>query len=240
MSDLPNPDDERDEKFFDVLAGRRTADDADSRRAARMRRYFEMHPSLEERPRDDPQGEAQLIAWMRARQPAAAAAAAAPALTTVSSVESANASRGAAPPHRRAPDGQPGPLRRFAEWLFPAGSGRGMGWGMAAAAVLGAVLVLRVMDTGSDDTTQMKSLPTLGIGAETVRSADPAHSATEVQALLSANGVTGTLTPQGRELLLQAEVPEPVRLPVSQGLAAMGLVLPADGKLNLRFAPNPP
>ncbi len=208
-----------DDKFFDVLAGRRAADDADTRRAARLRQYFEMHPSLEEQPRHDSQGEAQLIAYLRAQ------AAAAPKVVPSTP--------------------QPGLLTQLAQWLFPAQGSRALGYGMVAAAVLGAVVVLRLVQPADDDTGTMKSLPPGAAPASApaappvIRAADPARAAAEVQTLLSNAGVPATLTPQGAEVLLSADVPPARQEALAQALAAQGLALPADGQLRLRFAPRP-
>jgi hypothetical protein len=203
-----------DDKFFEVLAGRRQPDDADTRQAARLRQYYQMHPTAEERPQPDPAGQARLLAYLRARegQPAPGAA---PATT---------------------PPAKPGPLQRLLAWLLPPGPGRGMRLGMALAGVLGVAVLVRMVAPPDDDHLTPKSGGPLA--AETVKyAADPAQDAAQIQALLAGVGIPVTLTVQGREVLLRADIPPEQLAAVTQALSARGLTPPADGRLVLRIKP---
>lgn len=206
-----------DDKFLDVLAGRRAADDADTRRAARLRQYFEMHPTAEERPQADPEGEARLLAYLRARQGQQPG---------IGSTKSTGAG----------PADAPGPLQRLLRWLLPPGASLMPRLGMAAAAMLGVAVVLRItLPSADDDGTMKGGAPAV----ETVRYAvDPAAEAAAIQSVLAGAGVPLTLEVQGSERLLRADVPPEKLRPVAEALAARGLTLPPDGRLVVRVKPQ--
>ena len=208
-----------DDKFLEVLAGRQPPTDADTRHAARLGKYFEMHPSAEELPRHDPQGEAQLLAYLRAR----------PQATN--------------PQHAIAFAPQAGLLQRARDWLFPA-SGFGLRQAGLALSVLGlAAVVSMQMGGGSDDdsSASMKRLPGTasspsGVAAgDAVRTPDPAQAAATLQAELVAEGIPSTLEAQADAVVLRAQVPVDKRASVGTRLVAQGLVLPPDGQLKVRF-----
>ncbi|MBL8331022.1 MAG: hypothetical protein JNJ71_19450 [Rubrivivax sp.] len=228
---------DRDEKFFEVLAGLRKADDAETRRAERLRSHFAAHPLMEQQATDDPEGEARLLAIVRARQ------AAAPAQPTAQPKAQTQASE------------RPGSWQRLQAWLFPGSGSSGMAlsrYGMVGAAVLGAVIAVRWVMPDPDDELVMKELPAASApisGASaadprdpstqgvTERVPDPAAAASALQALLASHGVMATLRVEGREVWLSAQVPASKRAEVDERLQQTGRTLPSSGQLVVRFTP---
>ena len=225
--------DANDNTFTDALTGRRAPHDLDTRRAARLARYFDEHPRADRAVHSDPQGEAQLLAYLRAQPPDAVAPA-----------------RPAEPARN--------PLQRLLAWLLPPGKGLGLRHAAGAAIVFGlAVGVFSLMPHGSDDdATSMKSLPRPSPGSQTppvealgaksfgapqvVTAADPQAAATGLHAALAAQGIASELRAQGDGWLVTANVPEDRRAATASQLEARGLTLERGGKLTVLFArPRP-
>lgn len=204
-----------DDAFAGSLAGRRAPDSLDTRRAARLARYFDDHPRSEQSVHHDPVGEAQLLAYLRARQDAPQAAATTEAPRSL--------------------------LTRLSEWLSP-GGGPGMRYAGGAVAVLAlAVGVIYVKEPLDDDGTVIKGLPAASAPAsdagrsQVVTVADPAAAALKLQSQLQALGVLAAVEPDGPDRVLRADIPAQDRAAAGPLLDAQGLVLDADGRLAVRF-----
>lgn len=212
-----------DDAFVDALRGRRAPDGLDTRRAARLARYFDDHPRGEHRVHHDPQGEAQLLAYLRAQpQPAAEPAA-------------------------------PGLLARLKAWLLPPQGWGLPQLGGAVAVLALAVGVFQITRTGTDedDGLSMKGLPpVLQLGAsaalpapQLVPVADPQRAAQGLQGQLAALGVQASVTSVtggSPGWLVQAQVPAERRAAVAPVLDAQGLLLDGQGRLAVQFQASRP
>jgi hypothetical protein len=211
---------DRDEKFLEVLAGRRAADDADTRRAELMGEYFDAHPVARHEPKRAFDDDKECLAHIRAGAARASAVV---------------AERQPLPATAAAPPPAPGPAASLARWLGLSGpSSPALRYGTAAALVLVGVAVVFNITREADDSSGMRTL-----GGVTVYAARPAEEAEQVRALLAAQGVTAKLTPRERLVWLEADVPAEKRAAVEAALRARGITLPDDGRLRLRLTLKP-
>ena len=224
MSTFTEQDNER---WLDVLAGKTQATDLATRQAASLRRYFEHQAAEDLAQAPDPQAEKRMLNRLRARGAFDAAPAPLPA------------------------ENQPGLLRRAVAWLLPPEGGH-MGRYAAVATVAFAVItgpmLLRGAGEPLDDTSAMKGLPPppppltppdpalMGV---LVMSAQPAQAAAQVVAVLTQAGIKSVLIQEGEDHLLRAQIPAAQVAELKQRLASLGLTIPTDGGLRLRFMPLP-
>ena len=204
---------QQDERWLDVLSGKLAPQDLDERKAASLRRYFELRD--QHAAPSDPQALKRMENMVLARL-------------------SAN---GPATTPRQA-----GLWQQFKAWLFPAGGGHPGRYAAVAAVALAAVavpLAMRSGDQGDDDAGGMKS-PGAVLGQEVViYSPQPLKDAQEVLQALAQRGVPAQVSAVGEDQLLQARVPAAKVPDAQQGLASLGVVLPADGQLRVRFRKSP-
>jgi hypothetical protein len=130
-------------------------------------------------------------------------------------------------------------LARAWEWLFPPGSGHtGRYAAMAAVAmavVAAPVVYQNLRQAPGDDGMSIKSAP----GEAIVFAANPDQDAAGLLAVLARNGVAGQVRSEGSDRLVEAQVSAD-RLPqVHTEMMNMGLAVPENGTLKVRFRKAP-
>lgn len=209
---------DRDERWLEVLAGRREPDDAETRQAASVRVFFERQAADDMQARPDPEREKRLLNVLNAR----------------GVLERSPAPAAARPPAPAPARGNP--LTALLHWLFPPGASNGLRYAIAAALVLGVALAPLLGPDPQDDSGTMKGAPPgPGLGANRWSSVDPAAEALRVQSLLASQGVTATVTTDGGDHVVEAVVPPDRTDAVRAALAVQPLSIRPDGVLRIRI-----
>jgi hypothetical protein len=216
--------DRDDQRWMDVLAGRAEPIDAETRQAALLRNLV-----LAERQRaDSPENQAAVTRMMNILE-----------------------TRGAF----KAPPKRPTPVQRLKQWLgFDADSsdGRGMVFAgrraaLAAIAVcaLALPIVISQQHPDGDDAVGIKGLPgnvqppSPETRSQLIRSAQARPDAEELMAMLAQVGVKGQLEATEAGFRVDASIPADRLVAAQSVLSRIGLVVPADGQLRVRFQQQP-
>lgn len=207
-----------DERWLDVLAGKAEPRNAEERQAARARQYFEIEAQQEQQvdPATLQRVENLLMAKLAAAKPIAPAEPA--ARTSWWSALSA--------------------------WFNPGGDVATGRYAAVAVAVMAAVALPYMMAPpapDADDPGTIKSPPAVVAPETVIASAQPADDAARLLQVLAAQGVVAALTEEGADRLVVALVPADKLTAVSDATQKdLGVPLPADGQLRVRFKASAP
>ena len=213
--------DRKDDRWIEVLSGRAEANDAETRRAARLRAYFERRHEDEARMAPSAEGEARLMDHL--------------------------ARHGVLPTESRAPAATRPGGGRFKDLLarlLPAGPG---GYALAAMVVV-AVLAVPVLQqiTSPDgpgfdrsfksgpDTSRIGNVETARILAE-----HPEVDARRIADLLATHGIDASVMSVGNASTVRARIPAESVARVRQALAAEGIAIDTGVELAIEFQPFP-
>lgn len=206
-----------DDRWLAALAGRSQPDSPEARQAAALREVLLTEMALLDRP--DAARQQRIRNLVEARLAADRAAIRSP---------------------------EPGLWTRAMNWLFPEGGGHSLRRAGLAAGLVAAIAVPLVLNTsrhdgGADDPSGIKSVPNLGVPSDgalqRVTAPDPDQAMGQVVSILAGAGVAADVQADGSARLVTATVPPDQRANVTEALRALGISLPADGRLQLRLEP---
>lgn len=203
-----------DDRWLDVLAGRAEPSNDDERKAARARQFFQK----------EAEQDLQVDAATRQR------------------IENLVRAKLEAAKQLQKPEAHAGWWAAVTAWFFPEGSASAGRFATAAMAVMALVAVPTMINPGAvdpEDPTSIKSPITV---PETVIAAEqPAQDATKLLQALANQGVVAALTEEGADRVVVAHIPADKLNSVASTLQQeLGVVLPPDGELRVRFKASAP
>lgn len=213
---MTHEDDEQ--RWLDVLAGRAEPHDEDTRKASLLRRVI-----ADEQSQAEPLDNAATTRVMN--------------LLRAKGVFDAPAPQAA------------GAWLRLKQWLLPAQAGRAVSFGgrqAALAAVLAGVVAIPLLvwherNKSDDNDSSIKGLPGAVVApaasqpATVVDSAQALQAALRLVAVLAQHGVQAQISQDSGDMIVQAKVPASGLVATQADLLGIGLALPPDGELTVRF-----
>ena len=209
-----------DDRWFDILAGKAEPANADERKAASLRQYFELREQHDE----------QLDAAAQRR------------IENMMMAGLATAQREQAAQQAAAPAAPKGLWQSFKGWLMPDGGGHAGRYALVAGialAVMAVPLVLRQSPPDDNGHLEMKRVPNAAGQETTVASPEPEREAQALVTVLQQNGITATVTADGADRVVRADINRDRFAQASTALASMGVLMPTDGHLLVRFKKMP-